>query len=226
MIPTLRVLTLALAVAFLAPPAFAQDALAKRVSLDLKAMAPADAFKVLSDSIGMSVTVDPGVTAPVDILVRNVTAKTALNTICESIACGWTVSNNVITVKPRGGVSVSGTVKFGDAKSEKANAAMSRIQSALKQPLPAGMTFENAPLADVSARLSEALDLKIELTADDPKLRTLTADFSNKTLLEALKGVFPPGDRAYAWRIGITTPGAGDKSPMIMLGIKADAKKK
>ena len=31
----------------------AQDALAKRVSLDLKAMAPAEAFKVLGDAVGI-----------------------------------------------------------------------------------------------------------------------------------------------------------------------------
>ena len=35
-----------------------RTALSKRVSLDLKAMAPADAFKVVGDSVGMKVTVD------------------------------------------------------------------------------------------------------------------------------------------------------------------------
>ena len=223
---TALVLVLALGLVFAAFPATAQDALSKRVSLDLKAMAPADAFKVIGDSVGMKVTIDAALTAPVDILVKNVTAKTALNTICESIACRWSVSNGAISVAPRTEFAMRSRGTAGDATSEKANAAMARIQSALKQPLPAGMKFENAPLSEVASRLSAALDLKIELTSDDPNLRTLTADFSSQTLLEALKGVFPPGERAYAWRVGIMTPGAGDKSPMIMLGIKADAKKK
>ena len=84
---TAFVLVLVACLALAASPATAQDALSKRVSLDLKAMAPADAFKVIADSVGMKVTVDAKVTAPIDILVRDVTAKTALTTICESIGC-------------------------------------------------------------------------------------------------------------------------------------------
>ena len=223
---TALVLVLAAGLVFAAFPAAAQDALSKRVSLDLKAMAPADAFKVIGDSVGMKVTVDAALTAPVDILVKNVTAKTALNTICESIACRWSVSDGVISVAPRTEFSMRSRGTAGDAKSEKANAAMARIQSALKQPLPAGMRFENAPLADVSARLSEALGLKIELTSSDPALRTLTADFSNQTLLDALKGVFPPGERAYSWRLAVASRDADATSPSIMLGIKVGEKKK
>ena len=40
---------------------------------------------------------------------------------------------------------------------------LERIKEALKQPLPAGMKFENAPLSEVSARLSEALGLTVTL---------------------------------------------------------------
>ena len=40
----------------------AQDALSKRVSLDLKAMAPADAFGTLASSVGLKAVVDPTVT--------------------------------------------------------------------------------------------------------------------------------------------------------------------
>ena len=222
---TALVLVLAAGLAFAALPATAQDALSKRVSLDLKAMAPADAFKVIGDSVGMKVTVDAALTAPVDILVKNVTAKTALNTICESIACYWTISSNVISVKPRGGTSVSGTVNFGDAKSEKARAIADRLQASFKRTLPDGMKFENTPLAEVSARLSAALDLKIELTSADPNRSTLTADFSHKSLLDALKGAFPPGDHANTWRIAISARDGDSKSPTIMLGIKAGTKK-
>src|SRR5512136_2316867 len=101
-------LALALGVVMvLAAPASAQDALAKRVSLDLKAMAPADAFKVIADAVGCAVDVGPDVSTPVDILVRNVTAKTALNTICESIGCSWTLAGSTITVKGAAGFAVA-----------------------------------------------------------------------------------------------------------------------
>jgi hypothetical protein len=223
---TALVLVLAAGLVFAAFPAAAQDALSKRVSLDLKAMAPADAFKVIGDSVGMKVTVDATLTAPVDILVKNVTAKTALTTICESIGCRWSVSNDVIAVAPRADFAIRARGTGADPKSEKARETTARLQAALKRTLPAGMKFENTPLADVSARLSDALDLKIELTSSDPNLRTLTADFSSQTLMDALKGAFPPGDRSYSWRIAISTRDADSKSPVIMLGIKADAKKK
>jgi len=215
---TLLALTAVVALAASTVPAFAQDQLASKVTVDLRAVSPEQAFRNVASVIGMKVAVDPKVTAPLDILVRDVTARTALTAMCESIGCIWTASANTITVKPRH--------EFGllvDAKSGQARATIDRIQGALKRTLPAGMTFENAPLADVDARLSAALDLKVELISDDPMLRTLTADFSNQTLLEAIKGLYPQGDRADTWRIRITV--SADKSPTIMLGIKVDKKK-
>jgi hypothetical protein len=221
---TCRTLLAVLAIALLAAPSFAQDPLASKVTVDLKAVSPDQAFRVVGNTIGMKVAVDAAVTTPIDILVKDVSARTALTTMCESIGCRWTVSANTITVKPRDEISLRGTVAFGNAKSDQARVTMDRIQAALKQTLPAGMKFENAPLADVNARLSDALDLKVELISDDPKLRTLTADFSNQSLLEALKVIFPPGDRSHTWRIGISDRSAGDKSPAIMLGIRSKKK--
>jgi len=227
MIRAAFVLVLAACLALAASPATAQDALSKRVSLDLKAMAPADAFKVIAETVGMKVTVDAAVTTPIDILVKDVSARTALTTMCESIGCTWTVANGIVTVSPVRRVGASAVAKPVRATIEQKKLLMERIQASLKQPLPAGMKFENAPLADVSARLSEAVGLKVELTSSDPSLRTLTADFSNQTLLEALKGVFPPGERpAYSWRLLVASRDADAESPSIMLGIKVDGKKR
>jgi hypothetical protein len=220
------VFMLAGSLALAASPAIAQDPLSKRVSLDLKAMAPADAFKVIGDSVGMKVTVGAKVTAPIDILVRDVTAKTALTTICESIGCTWTVTNGTVTVSPVRSVGVSTPGQPVFATVEQKKLLMERIQASLKRPLPSGMTFENATLGEVSAKLSEALDLKVELTSSDPALRTLTADFSNQTLLDALKRVFPQGESAYSWRMVAASRDGHFKSASIMLGIKVDAKKK
>lgn len=219
------VLMLAACLALAASPAFAQDALAKRVSLDLKAMAPADAFKVLADSVGLKVTVDAKVAAPIDILVKDVSARTALTTMCESVGCRWTMASGVIVVTPTRAAGSSASTKRTSSTVEQKKRLMERIQAALKQPLPPGMKFENAPLADVSARLSDALGLKVDLTSSDPALRTLTADFGNRTLLDALQGIFPPSERAYSWRVVVASRDAGATSPSIMLGIKMDGKK-
>ena len=139
----------------------------------------------------------------------------------------WIVSSGVLVVTPAGPASVPAATRRTSATVEQKKLLMDRIQASLKQPLPSGMKFENAPLADVSARLSEALGLKVDLTSSDPAIRTLTADFSNQTLLDALKGVFPPGERAaYSWRMVVAARDADAKSPSIMLGIKVDPKKK
>jgi hypothetical protein len=223
-----RLIVLALACS-VAPAAMAQDALAKRVSLDLKAMAPAEAFKVLGDAVGMRATVDPAVTTPVDILVRNVSARTALTTICESIGCRWTADAAGIAVKPLGGPEVavrSRVTRETPVKAARPSAAVERVRSALKQPLPAGMRFENATLADVSARLSEALKLTMEVTTTDPALQTITADFSNLTLQAALKSlVDQTGARRVQWRLTFGDTG-GEKTPSIAIMFDSVAVKK
>src|SRR5512136_2174838 len=83
-----------------AAPALAQSPTAKKVTLDLNAVAPGAAFKAVGDAIGVTVTVDAAVTTPVDITVRNVSAKTALNAMCESIGCQWTITGGALVVKP------------------------------------------------------------------------------------------------------------------------------
>jgi len=231
------VLLFAASLAIATTPATAQDALSKRVSLDLKAMAPGDAFKVIADAVGMKVTVDAKVTAPIDILVRDVTARTALTTIGESIGCRWSVSNGTLVVTPAdrpapttlsNPVTVSAMPKQTGGTVEAKKLLLERIQAALKQPLPAGMKFENAPLSTVSGRLSEALGLAVTLMSENPALRTVTADFSNKTLLTALQDLGSSGSNPPPLRLTISYPSApgGTVTPSIMIGIRMDPKKK
>jgi hypothetical protein len=225
-----------LALAVSQTSAFAQDTLSKRVTLDLKAMAPADAFKVIGDSVGMKVTVDAKVTAPIDILVRDVTARTALTTICESIGCRWTVANGAIVVAPADGsapeavfpsTKLWATTRQIGGTVERKRQLLEQIQAALKQPLPAGTTFEHAPLGLVCAKLSEALGLTITMTGGDPAT-TLTGDFSNKTLMSVLQSLGGAGSGATPLRIGITVKAApGDTTaPSILIGFKVDPKKR
>ncbi len=144
----------------------AQDALSKRVSLDLKGMAPRDAFKVIASAIGYTVEVAPEVSTPVDIVVGNITARTALNTICESIGCTWQASGTVIHVEksedagiliPRRGVA--GRVSKAEARS----VGVAELRRMMDQVLPADMKFDHAPLADVAARLSKATGFEIAI---------------------------------------------------------------
>ena len=101
---------LSLLVVTLSAPALAQDATAKKVTLDLNGVAPAAAFKAVADAIGVTVTVDAAVTDPVDITVRNVSARTALNAMCESIGCRWTLSGGSLAV--RAGTDVAAGTRY------------------------------------------------------------------------------------------------------------------
>jgi len=158
-------LTLLVAVLGLAVPAAAQERLNHRVSLDLKAMAPRDAFNVIATAIGYTVEVAPDLRTPVDIVVNNVRARTALDTICDSIRCTWEVKGAVIHVSkegPTGPIVYAGTVKVGDQPKVKDRGVMAKeMRRRLNQPLPAEMKFENAPLSEVAARLSSAMGFEV-----------------------------------------------------------------
>jgi type II secretory pathway component GspD/PulD (secretin) len=218
-------------------PALAQEGLARRVSLDLKAMAPAEAFKVLGDAVGMPVTVDPAVTVPVDILVRNVTARTALTTICDSIGCRWAVATGTIIVKPADGVavevreggrsvSVSGRTRVG--KEEAVLKSLQQIGEALSRKLPADMKFENAPLAEVGERLGAALGLTLTITSEKQDVLTLTADLGGHTLQTGLRLLSEQVGFDQALRIVGRAPADGEGGPAIAIkfGGKPPVRKK
>jgi hypothetical protein len=179
----------------------AEDPLAKRVSLDLKAMAPADAFAALASSAGLKAVVDPAVTAPVDILVRNVTARTALTAMCESIGCTWTIAAGTLSIKTGGSrTAVDLRGYLVTSSSEQVN----RIVELLKKPLPADMKFADASLDEVSARLSQVLGIKVALTTKDPGVKRITIDFGDKTLADGLRKLAATVDSTSQFRIGLT----------------------
>ena len=231
------VLLFAASLVLTANPATAQDALSKRVTLDLKAMAPSQAFRAIAEIASMGVAISPEVTAPVDILVRNVTATTALTVICESIGCTWRVSNGVIVVTPADRSASTGPIDPGAVSPvllqnigtvEQKKMLLERIQAALKQPLPAGMKFENAPVSEVGARLSAALGLTVTLMSENPAVRTVTADLSNRTLMMALQDLGGSGSNPPPLRLTVSypsTPG-GPVTPSIIIGFRMDPKKK
>lgn len=213
-------------------PANAQDALLKRISLDLKAMAPSQAFRVIAELSGMGVTVSPEVTAPVDILVHNVTTRTALDAICQSIGCRWTILDDVLSVTPAD--SPPRVVTYPDivwtvpgktgGSVEQKKVLLERLQAAMKQTLPAGLTFDKSPLAVVSARLSAVTGLTIVLSAANPAVTTLTADLSGQTLLSALQALGKSDPEMMALRLTVSDKGSSG-APSVMLGFKVAGKK-
>jgi hypothetical protein len=206
----IRVVVLTWLVAAAAGAVLAQESLGKRVSLDLKGTAPAEAFKTLGDAVGMPVTMDQAVTAPVDILVRNVTARTALTTICESIGCRWSVTDGALVIKPTVAVRESTKPRKVDVRIAKKAQSLERVKAALSQKLPADMKFENTPLTTASERLSAALGLQLTITSEDPAVQTLTADLGNHTLQSGLRLLSEQAGAGKPWRMAIKSRTAGD----------------
>ncbi len=158
----------------------AETALNKRVSLDLKAMAPRDAFKVIANAIGYTVDVAPDVSTPVDIVVGNISARTALNTICESIGCTWHASGTLIHVE-------KGVREMIAVAREARKADVVALRRSLDQTLPADMKFEQAPLSEVAARLSKATGFEIGLEGRPGQ--TFSGDLGGRPFSAALKAI-------------------------------------
>jgi len=225
------VLVLPLLVVALAAPALAQDVTAKKVTLDLNGVAPAAAFQAVADAIGVKVTVDAAVTESVDITVRNVSARTALTAICESIGCKWTLTGGTLDIRPQSSFMVGVVQRDARATAvdkDKASARAKIVLNALKQKLPADLKFENAPLSEIGRRLSEVLEMNVELSCKDPNVRTLTMDFGNLTLQSALQSIAERevGSQA-AWRLTIGPPPGDTQTPTIaiMVGPRTAKKK-
>ena len=215
-----------------AASAWAQDVLAKKVTVDVNAATPVSVFRAVATASGVdfTVTVDPAVTEPVDISIRNVSVKTALNAICESIGCQWTLTGKTLVVKPEAAVKV-GVVVRGErgatVDKTKAKARAQVVLDALKQKLPADLKFENAPLADVNARLSEALKMKVELSSRDPGVKTISLDFGGLTLQSALQALGEQEGAKGPWRLTIGPEQGDTQTPTIaiMVGPKSSKKK-
>ena len=220
---------LSLLVVTLSAPALAQDATAKKVTLDLNGVAPAAAFKAVADAIGVSVTVDAAVTDPVDITVRNVSARTALNAMCESVGCRWTLSGGSLAVRA-GTDAAAGTLYAVSSGKGVNRAKVARTQvvlDALKQKLPSDMKFKNAPLDEVNLRLSEALKMTVQVACKDTSVQTLTMDFSNRTLQEALKTLGEQEVRPNAaWRLTIGPLPGDTETPSIAIMVGPKQAKK
>ena len=220
---TLCAMLLPLLMVTLASPARAQGPTAEKVTLDLNGVAPFAAFKAVASAMNVGVTVSPAVTAPVNIAVRNVTAKTALNAMCESIGCQWTITDGILVVRP----SAAPVVRKDRAVRVEGKAATPEGQAileAFKRKLPGDMKFDNAPLEEVSRRLTESVGLPVKLSCRDPDVKTLSIDFGNLTLASALEAIGEREERPKAsWQLVVGPVPGGSKSGgiAIMVGPRA-----
>ena len=123
----------------LSAPALAQDATARKVTLDLNGVEPLAAFRAVAAAIDVGVALSPCVTDPVNIAVRNVTARTALNAMCESIGCRWTLTDGILVVKSVGD-SAADTRQKVRVEGRATTPERQAILEAFKRTLPGDMS--------------------------------------------------------------------------------------
>jgi hypothetical protein len=168
--PTARAMALLLAASAAALAQEPEDALARRVSLDLEEVEVVSAFRSLEHSLGLAVEVDPRVDARVTIRVQGVSVRTALTAICESVGCRWEL---------RRGTPPAVTVAPAPAPPA---APAGRLDSDVSLDLKA------AAAADVLRSFAEILGVELE---SDPGLaaRPVTAALRSVSVRDALDRV-------------------------------------
>ena len=137
--------------------------------------------------------------------VTHVSARTALNVVCESLGCTWRVNGARLVVSQAGtAVGASGQAHMYVGVAKKTDADKGKMAKDLlidlKKPLPVDMQFKDVPVSTVLRAMSEVSG--IEITTDEPlasKRVTLTG--SGKTVEDALKAVIEQAGRRCGSRV-------------------------
>jgi hypothetical protein len=209
----------------LAGPAPVQKpTLDSRLDVRVEATPAADVFRQIINGLGYELQMDPSIDAPVTLWVTHVSARTALNVVCESLGCTWRVDGNRLVVGRSGQTVITpdrkdymiGVVTKPGAG--KPGAVALDLRAHLKKPLPVDMQFQDVPVSTILRAMSEVSGL--EITAEEPLLsRHVTLTGSGKTVEDALKAVIEQagGGTAVMFRIWDRGNAAG---PAIRIAIK------
>jgi hypothetical protein len=201
-----------------------------RIDVRVETMPAADAFRQIINGLGYELQMDASIDAPVTLWVTHVSARTALNVLCESLGCQWRINGTRLVVSQPGmtvAASGSGLTYVGVAKrtdAGKAKVVANDLLASLRKPLPVDMQFTDVPVSTVLRAMSQVSGL--EITADEPlasKHVTLTG--SGKTVESALTAVVKQAGGGGAMIFTVRDTGAAS-TPTIRIAIRArDVKK-
>jgi len=85
-------LALALVVSSTLTAAGGED-LDKRITLDLKDAAVREVFRLYAEILDVELDLDPSIDGSTSITFENVTVRTSLNAVCESVGCAWELTD-------------------------------------------------------------------------------------------------------------------------------------
>ncbi len=75
-----------------------QPNLDRRTTIEVNSASPQDVFASLARTLGCDLAMAPEIKQPITMRLSNVTVRTALNAISESIGCHWSVRGNLLQV--------------------------------------------------------------------------------------------------------------------------------
>jgi hypothetical protein len=191
-------------VAALASPAVAQLNLDLKTTIDVNAAAPRDVLTSISKRLGFKLAMAHEITQPVTMHLENVTMRTALTALSETLGCRWIVEGNVLHVEtasstqhgpssvPGGigsglGGGVGGGLGSGIGEGVAGNRNWNAdIQTRYERRTPAGFRFGDVPLSTIMNELGKVAGMEISVANPDPA-RHMTIDLSNRSVGEALR---------------------------------------
>jgi hypothetical protein len=211
------------------PVSMQKPTLDSRIDVRLEATPVADAFRQIINGLGYELQMDAALDAPVTLWVTHVSARTALNVLCESVGCQWRVDgtrlvvSQPVTVTATSGRGQTYVGIAGKSKVEQAEIVKKDLLDRLRKPLPVDMQFQDVAVSTILRAMSEVSGLEIK--ADEPlasKRVTLTG--TGNTVEDALKAIIK---EAGGWAVTAQFRRAGDSStPMITLAIGSREPKK
>jgi hypothetical protein len=193
-----RALVLAIMFGLGATTAWAQAALSSRTSIDVAGAAPQDVFGSLAKTLECSLDLQAEIQTPVTLKVSNISVRTALSVLCETLGCSWSIDGGALrirTVRTSIGtkVAIIGVPKNGPVLLQKLN-----------RDLGPGQRFENRSVLDVLAALSKTAEM--EITTDEPLAsRVITVDLSNRSIDTALREILKQAGAGSASYLAIDT---------------------
>ncbi len=212
---TIRILAITASLGLVTTAAWAQAALGSRTSIDVAAANPQDVFGTLAKSLECALDIQADLQGPVTLKVSNITIRTALTVLCETLGCSWTVEGGSLRVRP---MRVDVKIKRPVVKVAPRKGPV--LLERLKRDTGPNQRFENAPVRDVLAALSKIGE--IEITADEPLAsQVITADVSNRGIDAALKEILKQAGQE---KVAYLTGGSKDGESM-RLRIISETKK-
>jgi hypothetical protein len=202
------------------PCSFAQTNLDRRTSIDVNAAAPKDVYGSLARSIGCELSIAPEILTPVTMHISNLSARTALNALSESIGCRWSIEGKTLRVELAGNRKSGSGGVIGGVPGGKSGGVVGGVpgggvgneefKQRLDRKTPPNFHFENKPVSEIMNALGKIADL--ELRVEGPAAEERVAlDLSNLSILAALRTVQQQHGLKQSVIVGASLPGEKNK---------------